>query len=192
MKVIEDKLDYSGMDFADVTLDGIKAANGYHPDIRDVQAIVDQESGYKFARLMMSIAQGAGNLPDTMRYLGRIAADRRGVELGPRFEEAVQDFLVQVGHTQVDESSAATQRQMSVMPMDNADEQREPSQRLLKEEQETDGRFLGEEAPSVSPAKGKQTKCFRFSKCLCVPNDGKMLQPLCPQEKVGRLMIIVT
>lgn len=184
VKVIEDKLDYSGMDFADATIDGIKAANGHHPDIRDIQTIVDQESGYKFARLMMSIAQGAGNLPDIMRYLGRIAADRRGVELGPRFEEAVQDFLVQVGHTQVDESSAATQRQMSVMPMDGHVEYGESSQRIMKEEQGADENFEEE-----APAKRKKVKCFRFSKCTCIPNDDKF-EPLVPREKVSKAIVV--
>jgi hypothetical protein len=107
IKFMETKLDYASVDFADETLEEIEAAGGHHPDVRAVQTTVDQEVVFKFTRLLMSTTQAAGTLPDMMRYLGKIAADRHGVQLGPRFESALQNSLVKVGHDQVEEVRAS-------------------------------------------------------------------------------------
>lgn len=67
----------------------------------------------------MSIAQGSGNLPVTMKYLGHIAADRNQVQVSNRFEGSVQNFLVDIGQLPADEARAAVERQMSILNMDD-------------------------------------------------------------------------
>ncbi|KAE9986060.1 hypothetical protein Vi05172_g2867 [Venturia inaequalis] len=120
--LVEDKFDYEGIDYADQLLDDIKAMGGHHPDMRAVQIISDEELSFKWARLLMSLTLDAGNLPTIMRYLGKISAEKFGVELNDKFETAVQSFLVQVGHTSVDATNASSQRQMSIMPTDAHEE----------------------------------------------------------------------
>jgi hypothetical protein len=129
-KLVETKMDYTGIQVADDILDGIKDKGGYHPDNRAVQAIVDQEVCFKLSRLLMSIAQGSGNLPVTMKYLGQIAADQNQVQVSNRFEGSVQNFLVDVGHLPADEVRASAERQMSILNMDD-EVQADPGNEVL-------------------------------------------------------------
>lgn len=118
-KFVETRMDFTGTGFADTISEGIKEKGGQHPDIRAVQTIIDQEVCYKLARMLMSAAQGTGNLPVTMRYLGQIAADRNAVQVTERFEETVQSFLVDVGHLPAAEATASAERQISILSVDD-------------------------------------------------------------------------
>ncbi|TLD39330.1 hypothetical protein E2P81_ATG00317 [Venturia nashicola] len=120
--LVEDRFDYEGVRYADRLRDEIMANGSHHHDVQAVQTIIDQELSFKWARLLMSLTLTAGHLPTIMNYIGKISAEKFDVQLNHNFEIAVQNFLIQVGHTPVIATNASAQRQMSVMPVGEASE----------------------------------------------------------------------
>jgi hypothetical protein len=194
-KFIESRMDYTGIRLAEDILDGIKNKSGQHPDNQAVQAIVNQEVCFKLARMLMSIAQGSGNLPVTMKYLGQIAADWNQVQVSNRFEGSVQNFLVDVGHLP---AGASAEQQMSILNMD-AEVKVDPGNEVLNGENdskiEDEGRSDEEGFDEANPNAGSSNNengeeeqattsqapikpCDQYSICVCMAHRPTELENL--------------